>query len=207
STGKIMWEIGGKAKDDQDKKDELKDSYFLGAPMPLGGKLFVLLEKQQDLRLASLDPLTGKLLNIQTLATARDKMAADVWRRVQATHLAYGEGILVCPTNAGAILGVDLLSGSLVWAYPYRDKDDVQEQYDPRTGRIPKGWVIGPDGMPYDPRQTPNTKWKVSPPVIVDGKVVFTAPDASKIHCINLKDGSAVWSQQRKADDLYLAGV
>jgi outer membrane protein assembly factor BamB/tetratricopeptide (TPR) repeat protein len=208
STGKIMWEAGGKAKDDQDKKDELKDSYFLGAPMPLGGKLFVLLEKQQDLRLACLDPLTGQLKSIQTLATARDKMAADAWRRVQATHLAYGEGILVCPTNAGAILGVDLLSGSLVWAYPYRDKDEApEEHWNPRKGGIPPGWQIGPDGMPYNPNSTLYTKWKVSPPVIVDGKVVFTAPDTSKIHCVNLKDGSAVWSQPRKADDLYLAGV
>ncbi len=122
ATGKLVWEIGGPTK--KDEKVELAESYFLGAPLPLGGKLYVLTEKQQDLRLACIDPLTGKLLNVQTLATARDKMMMDVWRRVQATHLAYGEGILVCPTNAGAILGVDLLSNSLVWAYPYRDKND-----------------------------------------------------------------------------------
>jgi outer membrane protein assembly factor BamB/tetratricopeptide (TPR) repeat protein len=212
ATGKIMWQVGGKTGKD-DKKDDLADSYFLGAPLPLGGKLFVLVEKQQDLRLATLDPLTGKLLGpVQTLATARDKMTADVWRRIQATHLAYGEGILVCPTNAGAILGVDLLSGSLVWAYPYRDKSDPNssdEVWDPRfggrRGGVPPGWVQGPDGRWYNPNI--NTKWKVSPPVIVDGKVVFTAPDANAIHCINLRDGSAVWTQQRRADDLYLAGV
>jgi outer membrane protein assembly factor BamB len=204
-TGKLKWQVGGKAKKDE-KKDELADSYFLGAPLPLGGKLFVLVEKQQDLRLATLDPLTGKLLSIQTLATAKDKMMADVWRRVQAAHLAYGEGILVCPTNAGAILGVDLLSGSLVWAYPYRGKTEAEEAWNPRKG-VPPGWQIGPDGRPYNPNSTVNTKWKVSPPVVVDGKVVFTAPDADEIHCVNLKDGTPVWHQQRRADDLYLAGV
>jgi outer membrane protein assembly factor BamB len=211
STGKLKWEVGGATK--KDEKPELADSYFLGAPMPLGGKLYVLTEKQQDLRLACLDPMTGKLLNVQTLATARDKMNVDTWRRVQATHLAYGEGILVCPTNSGAILGVDLLSNQLVWAYPYRDKGDSDQPtdvWDPRfdrkgRGQPPPGFVPGPDGRWYNPDI--NTKWKVSPPVIVDGKVVFTAPDANKIHCISLSDGGHVWSKQRAADDLYLAGV
>ena len=36
------------------------------------------------------------------------------------------------------------------------------------------------------------TNWKSSPPVIQDGKVVFAAPDASTVHCINLRDGAAV---------------
>ena len=52
-------------------------------------------------------------------------MQNDVIRRTWAAHLAYGEGILVCPTNAGAVFGVNLLENSLVWAYPYRDKSDA----------------------------------------------------------------------------------
>ena len=219
TNGKLKWEIGGvKGKVDERTAalaPELLDSYFLGAPLPLGGKLYVLTEKQQDLRLAALDPGSGKLLSVQTLATARDKMGHDVWRRIQATHLAYGEGVLVCPTNAGAILGVDLLSNSLVWAYPYRDKNDGADQPADMEGvrinrgrigiPIQPGWQIGPDGRPYNPNI--NQQWKVSPPVIVDGKVVFTAPDANMIHCISLRDGAHVWSQKRGADDLYLAGV
>ena len=37
---------------------------------------------------------------------------------------------------------------------------------------------------------------------IVGDKVVFTATDADKLHCVNLKDGSVVWSVPRAADDL-----
>ena len=37
-----------------------------------------------------------------------------------ALPLAYGGGILVCPTNAGAVLAIDLLTHSLVWAHSYR---------------------------------------------------------------------------------------
>ncbi len=43
--------------------------------------------------------------------------------------------------------------------------------------------------------------------MIVDGKVIFTAPDANAIHCISLRDGGAIWHQTRQADDLYFAGV
>src|SRR5262249_7653168 len=51
------------------------------------------------------------------------------------------------------------------------------------------------------------TEWKTSAPIISEGKVVFTAPDSSSIHCLNLQDGLPVWSADRADDDLYLAGV
>src|SRR5262249_2679063 len=49
--------------------------------------------------------------------------------------------------------------------------------------------------------------WKVSAPVISDGKVVVTAPDGRGIDCLNLRDGSVVWKVPRTDDDLYLGGV
>ena len=55
---------------------------------------------------------------MQPLGTAKEKLLADYGRRINATHIAYGEGILVCPTNAGVILGVDLLTHSLLWRTP-----------------------------------------------------------------------------------------
>ncbi len=88
-------------------KTDLAGSYFLGPPLPLGGKLYVLTEKNAELRLVCLNAVNGEPTWEQTLATPRDRLLLDVSRRVQAVHLAYGEGILVCPTNAGAILGVD----------------------------------------------------------------------------------------------------
>src|SRR5262249_40222652 len=49
--------------------------------------------------------------------------------------------------------------------------------------------------------------WQSAPPVIQDGKVVFTAPDANSIHCIHLRDGAPVWKRKQSEGDLYLAGV
>ncbi len=201
ATGKLKWELG-----DPDRAGELSDCYFLGPPLPLGGKLYVLTERQQELRLACIDPAGPKVVAMQTLATTRDKMQADVPRRTEAAHLAYAEGILVCPTNAGAVLGVDLLSHSLVWAYPYREKAETEEwRPNMARGGLPPGWVVGPNGQIHVP--APVQQWKVTAPVVVDGRVVFTAPDSRSLHCVNLRDGAPLWKVSRAEDDQYLAGV
>jgi outer membrane protein assembly factor BamB len=207
-TGKLRWEAGGR---DKEKAGELVDTFFLGPPLPMHGKLYVLTEKNQELRLLCLDPRVEsdptksekpEIVWSQKLADARDKMVADVARRMHAAHLAYGEGILVCPTNAGAVLGVDLLSQSLVWVHSYREKGQLTSQ---EEDMIKMGMMPMPPG--YQPRAPNATEWKVSAPVISDGKVVVTAPDGRGIDCLNLRDGSVVWKVNRTEDDLYLGGV
>jgi outer membrane protein assembly factor BamB/tetratricopeptide (TPR) repeat protein len=205
-SGKLVWERGDPGTADKPMdKTELADSYFLGPPLPLGGRLYVLTEKNAELRLVCLDTTNGEPTWTQTLATARDRLLLDVSRRVHAVHLAYGEGILVCPTNAGAILGVDLLSRSLVWAFPYREKTPEPFPRFPAGRRLPPGaFAIGFD--PFGNLQKLGGDWKMSAPIIQDGKVVFTAPDGGAIHCLNLRDGEPLWQAERR-DDLYLAGV
>src|SRR5262249_43020275 len=107
--GKLKWELGGRGAD----KGGLGDSYFLWSQLPLDGKLYVLIDKQSELRLVCLEPPRQEhgspaLSWSQPLADARDKLLLDVGRRMQAVHLAFGGGIVVCPTNVGAIFGVDL---------------------------------------------------------------------------------------------------
>src|SRR5262249_31886477 len=119
-SGKVTWEVGGHG--DPKEVGELADSYFLGPPLPLGGKLYVLTERDQELRLVCLDAATGDLPWAQNLATPRTRLLLDGGRRQHAAPLAYGEGLLVCPTNAGAVVAVDLLSHSLVWAHAYREE-------------------------------------------------------------------------------------
>jgi tetratricopeptide (TPR) repeat protein len=213
-TGKLTWSLG------TEEKDPLLDHYFLGPPLPLAGKLYLLADKQQEIRLICLDPaalakdnrnIQAAIVSTQTLGMTQEKMQNDPLRRTWAAHLAYGEGILVCPTNAGAVFGVNLLENSLVWAYPYRDKNDVrelspQEQVlmNRRVGRVRGGGVI------IEQTHTSgnsHNQWKVTAPIVSDGKVVFTAPDARSIHCINLRDGSPIWHFQKHEDDLYLGNV
>jgi outer membrane protein assembly factor BamB/tetratricopeptide (TPR) repeat protein len=211
--GKLSWEVGSYGE-----KDELSDTFFLGPPLPLGGKLYVLTEKQQELRLVCLDPhARGKVLSIQTLGTAAANYSQEpTSRRSQAVHLAYSDGILVVPTNTGAVFGINLLENSVVWACFYRDVDETPVAAEPAAGPFPGGRrvpvpagvvAVGPDGQPLV--RTNVHQWKTSAPAIFDGKVVFTAPDqkARSVRCISLRDGTPVWTHRRMDDDLYFAGV
>jgi outer membrane protein assembly factor BamB len=217
-SGKLVWELGdrgsGSAGSDRElpDKNEFQESFFLGAPLPLGDKLYVMNEKNGELRLICLDstkdPSQGESLIVwtQILATVRDKLVTDVARRTQAAHLSYGEGILVCPTNAGAILGVDLLTHSLIWAHSYRktpanEANNAAAPMGVFNRRMAMMGMAGPGG-----RQPSETDWKVTAPVIQDGKVVYTPSDGNSLLCLNLRDGTPVWEANR-ADDLYLAGV
>jgi outer membrane protein assembly factor BamB len=204
--GKLQWEVGGFGG----KDNPLSDSFFLGPPLPLRGFIYVLIQKQKELRLVCLDPkANGKVFSTLPLAQLATPLMEDTMRRAQALHLAYADGMLVIPTNAGAILGVNLRENSLAWAYPYREKEDQPPVVPGGVGfrrGLPPGWVWGPDGRPIPNAPIPH-QWKVSAPVIQDGKVVFTAPDARSVHCVNLRDGAAVWKKPRMEDDLYFGGV
>ncbi|MBY0521794.1 MAG: PQQ-binding-like beta-propeller repeat protein [Gemmataceae bacterium] len=207
-SGKLMWELGGRLD-----ASDLKDSFFLGAPLCMGGKIYLLNEKDNGLRLVCLEPkdsnenpIPPTIVWTQTLATTTDKIQFDFNRRIHAANIAYGDGILVCPTNAGAVLGVDLLSHSLVWAHTYREGSEEG------TGKNPAGAMPAPglkriDDGRYSPLNSLNNDWKVSAPAIHEGKVVFTAPDGAAVHCLNLRDGRIVWRHNRSQDDLFFAGI
>jgi outer membrane protein assembly factor BamB/tetratricopeptide (TPR) repeat protein len=221
-TGRLAWYLGSDA-DDKTKDETFADSHFLGAPISIGGKLYVLNEKNfgitgdAELRLVCIDPDPAKVSRspkrpmivqpIQTLGMIeqRNRVTHAVSRRINSTFLAYGEGILVCPTNAGEILGVDLMSRSLAWAYPYREAIPEEKVANPQPGFQP-GFR---PGMPYGMMGSIATisKWKSTPPVIANGKVIFTAPDSDSIHCINLHDGTPIWKRHKKESDVFFAGV
>ncbi|MFN5328750.1 MAG: hypothetical protein ACK5DV_06185 [Planctomycetota bacterium] len=211
TSGKLLWSAGGRSE----AAGELADSHFLGPPLPVGDKLYQLNEKQQELRLVILDPSTGALLGLQRLCTTRNRLQTDVSRRMQAAHLSYADGILVCPTNAGVIIGIELLGNSFAWAYPYMGTTEAPEGVTIQPG-IPPGMIAplpgriirpGMNGMPMVAQQGMRARWKVTPPIISGGKIIFAAPDADAIHCISLRDGSVIWTHKRTDDDLYLGGV
>ncbi|MCI0462193.1 MAG: hypothetical protein L0Z62_35015 [Gemmataceae bacterium] len=189
------------------------ESHFLGTPLNIGGKLYVLNEKNDgELRLFCIDPRPstgpdGKtkwnpvvVPPVQMLGRVHQnhQITHDIARRTSAVHLAYGEGILVCPTNAGQVLGVDLMSRTLAWAYPYRGSP-------PHPQSVPQNPQLQP---PNQQMALTYSNWKVSPPFIADGKVVFAAPDSVAVHAINLRDGSPVWPPiPRQDSDLFLGGI
>ncbi len=175
-SGKLAWEVGSFGE----KDNPLSESYFLGPPLPLRGLLYLLTQKEKELRLVCLDPQArGKVVSVLPLARTASTLLEDYRRRTQAAHLACDDGILVVPTNAGAVFGIDLKEDRLAWAHVYgKEAADRGEK-----------------------------EWQVTAPAIHEGKVVFAAPDARAVYCLNLRDGAVLWKSPRRDDDLYFAGV
>lgn len=218
-TGKLVWKAGGRnpakkaaAPGEEEKETAqslLSDAFFLGPPLPMGGKLYVVVEKDRELRLVCLDPSKHdpatrhpELVWSQPLGSPNVPMPQDSLRRIQGINLAYSDNVLVVPTNAGAVLGIDLLSHSIVWARSYRlAQQPVGDPNQPIGGRIRPNPAMNMNmNLNAD-------RWRTSTPIIASGKVVFTAYDANTVMCLSLRDGEILWEAARGADDLYVAGV
>ena len=221
ATGKLVWKLGTlkiqssnpneSVEYDEIAKLKLKhdfrDSHFLGAPLPLDGKLFFLNEKNQEIRLFCLDTskldadkvspkdLDNAIAWGQPLGTAKTKLLEDYGRRINGAHIAYGEGILVCPLNTGVIVGVDPLTHTLLWTHTYRDET-------PAAPPVPPG-----PPFPVPGAAPLGGEWKASAPIVQSGKVVFALPDSSDLRCLDLRSGRLLWSNKRSDSDVYLAGV
>ncbi|MCE9533946.1 MAG: PQQ-binding-like beta-propeller repeat protein [Planctomycetes bacterium] len=220
-TGKLVWMAGGRDKEKkaplppgevekETAQTVLSDAFFLGAPLALGGKLYVVIEKDKELRLICLDPSRSdpvtkqpELVWSQPLGSPNTAMPFDTLRRIQGISLAYSDNTLVVPTNAGAVLCIYLLSHSIIWARPYRLTQNAapNDPNQPQIGRRPFN-------QPINANQFLNAdRWRSSTPIIISGKVVFTAYDANSVMCLNLRDGEILWEVTRGSDDLYIGGV
>lgn len=184
------------------------DAVFLGAPLSLNGKLYVLIEQAGVVRLLCLDPKalvkaagpdpTPKptLVWSQKLGRPNSTLPTDSVRRYQGVTLAASDGIIICPTNSGVVVAVDTMSRSLLWAHGYRQVAAAPPRaFDPNTG------------MPIIPQQLPDDRWRSAGPIVSGGRVVLTAFDSRKLECLDLRTGKILWWLNHDSNDLYVGGV
>ena len=185
--GKLVWEIDGAAR-----SDELRGAFFLGAPVTVGQSLYCLAEIKSEtaIYLVVLDRQTGALQWRQQLADLETGIGHDIKRRLQASMPSYDDGMLICPTRAGVVIGVDLAKQALAWAYRYEPEGLLSSRQ-----KMLQGYVL-------------NTKqrWVHSAPVIADGRVLLTPPESDQLHCLDLLTGNLLWKKPR-GDAMFMAGV
>lgn len=175
--GLLVWEVDGVAA-----AGELNGAYFLGAPLAVGTSLYALIEIRDDIYLAALDQATGALQWRQQLASLETGVLLDLRRRLQAAMPSYDSGILVCPTGAGLVVGVDLAKQSLAWAYQYRTTPPFDGVY---------------RGAVQDPEDANRGHWVDGAVTIADGRVLITPRESDELHCLDLRTGALQWKQAR----------
>jgi len=221
-SGMLTWSLGGigaQLKTDEEDRITIssklmENSYFLGPPLPLNGKLYTLFERDGHLKLACLDPqklvmvpgVPGRgptpapeLVWVQNLGRTNTPLKQDPFRRIQGAFLAASEGVIICPTNTGAIIAVDINARSLLWAHTYSTIIKEDAPLPGGRGRM---------------RPNPNVmnivqhdRWRSSSPIISNGRVLLTAYDCDQLQCLDLRSGKLLWSEPRKIDDLYVGGI
>ena len=187
-------------------------AWYLGPPMPVGEQLLVLVEEKGEIRLDVLAAGTGRTEWSQPLAEVDEERAIDNRdghaRRLAGLSPALAEGVLVCPTGAGAVVAVDLATRTLLWAHDYpqaKQKDAIMlpNGIRVRAGVGPGAAFAGNGGGGLEPSAG---RWIDSTPILAGGRVLLTQGESQELHCLDLRQGTTVWRLPRK-DRLYVAGV
>lgn len=190
--------------------------WYLGAPLPIGDQLFVLVEERGEIRLDVLAAADGTLLWSQPLAELEEERGIgnreSHLRRVGGLSPSFGDGVLVCPTGAGTTVAVDLATRTLLWAYTYPQPAGGDTMLLQNGVRIRRGNALGGGvvingqmlGAGSGPSAT--TGWRDGVPVVAGGRIILTPRESEEIHCVDLRTGSIAWKQPRK-EGLYVAGV
>lgn len=204
ATGKAIWEAGSPRSD---ARSEFAGTVFLGPPLVLDEHLYCMAEVAGELRLLVIKSRTGKLAWSQLLKESEPVMEGPL-RLQDQSHWSYGlspsqsSGILVCPTDSGAVVAVDLTSRGLLWAYQY----EVPEAVSPRNQMMRRFLAPNRSGRSRDLTGNNTQEWLDSLATISAGHVLVTPHELDEIHCLNLLDGSLNWKQPR-GDGLYVAGI
>lgn len=201
-TGRMVWELGGRRTDGN---DPFAGYFFLGPPLVAGDRLYCLAEVSGEQRLLQLrrdsaSPAVA-LEWSQVLSAAQRPLGWSPLRLLSGLSPSIAGDVLVCPTTAGLVVGVDPVRRQLLWGYRYATHDvPAVEPHVFAFGNLPR---------PNEARPVIDEEegyWLDSTPVIVGTRLVITPRDSMELHCLDLLSGELLW-KRRRGDDLYVAGV
>ena len=186
--GKYRWRVGGATGEDE---PQLARAFFLGPPLVLSGELYVLAEVRGDLSLYVLDPATGRVQWSQQIAhVGAFNVMSDSIRRLAGATPSYSDGVLICPTSAGAIVAVDIATRSLLWGYQY-----------PRSYRTQRTHLQFNQSIRTRTLE-PHNRWLDATVTIGEGRVILTPVESNQLICLDLLTGDLIWKTTREKSNL-----
>lgn len=192
--GSRVWDLGGDSGGDD---PNLAGAFFLGAPISVAEKLYAIAEFNGEIRLLCLAPENGALQWKQQLGSVSEENSTirfDSVRRLAAASPSFANGLLICPTSAGAVVAVDLGTRSLKWNYVYERND------------IPLTRIRGVISSSTT-QQTVTGRWLDSTAIVAEGAVVMTPVESGYLHCLDVITGQRKWDPIKREDYLFVGCV
>lgn len=184
--GKVLWSVGGRSGEDE---PALAGAFFLGPPLPLDGVLYILAEQAEQIRLLALRETTGELLWGLEIAVPERTILQDPVRRLAGATPSYADGVLVCPTSAGAVVAVDPWTRSVLWAYetPLADSSLAAR----RILLLRAIGAVMPSG------QQAEEHLSIDSTATLAGPYVLVAPvESDQMFCFQRQTGRLCWQRQ-----------
>ena len=183
----VAWTRGQRGGHDA---DPLTGHFFLGPPLPVDGRLYLLSEHDGQLYCTALSARSGQTLWQQSIALVDRSIDWDSARQMMAcSPLAVGH-VIVCPTEVGVVVGIDPLTGALRWICDHIDEDQRHT-----AGR----WSSS------SRRILGNTEFP-SRMLSQSGRVFYLPFRSRFLHCIDATSGQVPWKMDRH-DALALSAV
>ncbi|MFM9961967.1 MAG: PQQ-binding-like beta-propeller repeat protein [Planctomycetaceae bacterium] len=171
---------------------------FLGPPVVVDDSLYVMAEmfsldefaaeKNNQICLIAIDGSNGEPLWSQGLVLVDEPFfrMQQQGRRNPVGSPTVADGLLICPTDVGLIVGVDLVTGRQRWIYSTRKADAIAQR---EFFREPLGW----EGTPT---------W----PMIHRDRVLLLNRFSDELHCLETTTGKLKFRVPR-GDAVYIGAV
>jgi outer membrane protein assembly factor BamB len=187
--GKLLWRLGAGS----DQVSELSAAFFLGPPLPLDGRLYVMIELAGDINLSCLDPQTGdELWRQQLVAVESGSVDLDPIRRVSGATPTYHQGLLICPTGAGAVVTMDLSDRMLRWGLTFDRNTEMVRSVTGRGG--------------FEATQLMQ-RWYSGAAVATEDTLLVTPIESDRLFGLDLLTGKRRFAEKNRVHMRYLAGA
>ncbi|MDR1964535.1 MAG: PQQ-binding-like beta-propeller repeat protein [Planctomycetaceae bacterium] len=187
------------------------ETWFLGAPLPLRGRIHVIGENAGILRLIVLDAETGRLIRQQPLGAPENPFEMDPFRKYYGLIPSASDGMILCPTGIGLVVALDATTMVPVWCFSYlateKEDSNVRNQLRQIRNRQFGGAVHGQNDEFRNLFAL--TGWQV-PALMIDGNRVLVAPpDDPALYCLDLLTGKLLWQKKelKRENALYVACI
>ena len=115
-TGKRLWTTGGPPIEEI-FGNELAGSWFCGPPLPVGQKLYAVVENPDgQVEAVCLRASTGELLNRTMLVYPDQPIGGDPQRQFLRASMQQSHGLLLTSTTTDLVIAMDTLTDSVIWA-------------------------------------------------------------------------------------------